>query len=68
MHHSYNMPEHNHLSSNFKKRMAAYNKQHNGVPNGRNFATWDHPGYTEDQRKYRGNFDSIFPDAPGAGL
>ena len=64
----YDAPEYRHLSSNFKKRMAAHSKQHNGVPNGRNFATWDHPGFTVGQRKYRGNFDSIFPGAPGVGL
>lgn len=42
---------------------------HRGLKNGRNFL-WNvlrHKSKAE-QESYRANFDSVFPDAPGAGL
>jgi len=41
---------------------------HRGVPNGRNFRTWNHEYHPEEDRRYRENFDAIFPNAPGAGI
>lgn len=68
MRHIYDKPEYSHFSGGFKKRMAAHDKQHNDTPNGRNFATWNHPNFVKDQMKYRNRFDSIFPNAPGVGV
>lgn len=68
MQHKYNSGEYNHFTPNFKKRMIAHDKQHNDTPNGRNFATWNHPHFAEHQKQYRDRFDSIFPDAPGVGI
>lgn len=68
MRHTYENSEYGHLSSTFKSRMKQHDRQHNDTPDGRNFATWNHPNFIEGQRKVRENFDSIFPDAPGAGI
>lgn len=64
----YDGSEFGHFSPAFKSRMTAHDKQHNGTPNGRNFATWDHPHFANDQKRYRKRFDSIFPNAPGSWL
>ena len=68
MQHTYERPEFSHFTPRFKKRMAAHDKQHNDTPFGRNFATWNKPNYAKDQNSLRKNFDSIFPNAPGAGI
>lgn len=41
---------------------------HRGVPNGRNFWAWNRDHRPDDDKKYRENFDKIFPNAPGAGI
>lgn len=41
---------------------------HRELPNGRNFMCFNHEHDPEADQKYRDNFDSIFPNAPGAGL
>ena len=66
--HKYNGTGFEHFSKPFKDKMITWDKQHNDTPNGRNFATWNHPHFVNDQRKYREGFDSIFPDAPGVGI
>jgi hypothetical protein len=39
------------------------------LPNGRNFRYWNHErDTTPADDKYKQNFDSIFPNAPGAGI
>lgn len=43
-------------------------KSHRDVPNGRNFVFWEHDNDPVARRKYRENFDKIFPNAPGAGI
>lgn len=43
-------------------------KSHRGLPNGRNFRWWNADQSPEADRKFRDNFDRIFPNAPGSGL
>lgn len=42
-------------------------KHHRELPNGRNFRCWNRDKDVVADRKYRDNFDSIFPNSPGAG-
>lgn len=41
---------------------------HRGVPKGRSFIHWEHQYDREADKKFRENFDRIFPNAPGAGI
>lgn len=43
-------------------------RSHRELPNGRNFWAWNRDHRPDDDRKYRENFDRIFPNAPGAGI
>jgi len=43
-------------------------RSHRGVPNGRNFRWWNADQDKGADRRYRKNFDRIFPNSPGAGL
>ncbi len=43
-------------------------KSHQDVPNGRNFACWNHEEDEETIKNYRTNFDRCFPNSPGAGF
>ena len=41
---------------------------HRGVPKGRSFIHWEHEYDKEAHKKFKENFDAIFPNAPGAGI
>jgi len=43
-------------------------RSHRDVPSGRWFRTWEHDRDPVADRKYRDNFDRIFPNSPGAGI
>jgi hypothetical protein len=43
-------------------------RSHRDLPNGRNFRWWNADQSPEADRKYRKNFDAIFPNSPGAGI
>ncbi len=44
-------------------------RSHRDTPSGRNFVFWNSgPNINEEQDNYRNNFDSIFPNSPGAGV
>lgn len=51
----------------FDKRVDKHFQSHRELPNGRNFR-WNSEKDPEADRKYRNNFDSIFPNSPGAGI
>ena len=53
---------------NFDKFEEKYFKSHPELPNGRNFMCWNREKNTKGDRKYKKNFDAIFPNAPGAGI
>jgi hypothetical protein len=52
----------------FEKKAEKHFKSHRELPAGRNFTCWNRDKDTAADRKYRENFDSIFPNAPGAGI
>lgn len=56
------------IERNFDAQTERHFKSHRPVPNGRNFRCWNHEYKPEEDRAYRQNFDSIFPNAPGVGL
>ena len=43
-------------------------RSHRDTPTGRNFVYWNGVETAQDRQNYRDNFDSIFPNAPGAGM
>lgn len=43
-------------------------RSHRELPNGRNFRCWNRDKDVVADRKYRENFDNIFPNAPGKGI
>ena len=43
-------------------------KSHPELPNGRNFHVWGGDNDPKAEENYRKNFDSIFPNSPGAGI
>ena len=43
-------------------------QSHRDVPAGRNFRWWNGDQTPGVDKTYRDNFDSIFPNSPGAGL
>ena len=53
---------------NTKKLVNNHFKSHRDVPKGRNFHFWNSEHDQEADDKYRDNFDSIFPNAPGSGM
>lgn len=52
----------------FEKKAERHFKSHRELPSGRNFTCWNRDKDVEADRKYRENFDSIFPNSPGAGI
>ena len=52
----------------FDARVEKHFKSHPELPSGRNFVYWNHDKDTEGKKKYRDNFDSVFPNSPGVGL
>lgn len=49
-------------------KIEAHFRTYQPLPNGRNFHTWNHRKDIAADDRYRDNFDSIFPNAPGAGM
>lgn len=49
-------------------KMEKHFRGYQPVPNGRNFHTWNHTKDIKAEERYRNNFDTIFPNSPGAGL
>lgn len=49
-------------------RMDKAFRGHRELPAGRNFRCWNRDKDTVADEKYRNNFDSIFPNSPGAGF
>ena len=52
----------------FEAKADKHFKSHRELPKGRNFTCWNREKNTKGDKKYRNNFDAIFPNAPGAGL
>jgi len=52
----------------FEAKAEKHFRSHRDVPSGRNFHTWEHEHDPEAEKKYRSNFDKVFPNAPGAGI
>ena len=52
----------------FEAQAERYFKSHRELPPGRNFTCWNREKNTKGDKKYRSNFDKVFPHAPGAGL
>jgi len=52
----------------FEKKAEKHFQSHRELPNGRNFTCWNRDKDVEADRRYRENFDAIFPNAPGAGF
>lgn len=52
----------------FEARADKHFKSHPELPKGRSFMHWNRDKNTKGDKKYRANFDSIFPNAPGKGL
>ena len=50
------------------RKIEKHFRSHRDTPSGKNFACWDHDETPETITNYRQGFDSIFPDAPGAGI
>lgn len=44
-----------------------FQRHHKPLPDGRNFRMWNRDKDTVADKNYRDNFDSIFPNSPGAG-
>lgn len=51
----------------FEKKAEKHFRSQRELPNGRDFR-WNSEKDPEAERKYRKNFDSIFPNSPGAGI
>lgn len=52
----------------FEKKAERHFKGQRELPKGRNFRFWEHEKDIEADRKYRENFDKVFPSAPGNGI
>lgn len=50
----------------FEAKADKHFKSHRDTPNGRNFLFWDHELTEKDKKNYSKNFDTIFPNSPGA--
>lgn len=53
----------------FERRAEKHFKSHRELPNGRDFR-WNQPHQyaVQGDKKFRENFDRIFPNSPGAGF
>jgi hypothetical protein len=49
------------------RKVEKYFKSHRELPTGRDFR-WNMERDRNAERRYRMNFDQIFPDAPGVGI
>lgn len=47
--------------------MEKHFRSHRELPAGRNFRCWNREKDVKADRKYRENFDKVFPNSPGAG-
>ncbi len=52
----------------FDKRADKHFKSHPELPYGKAFNHWNRDKNIEGDKKYRNNFDSVFPRSPGAGI
>lgn len=55
----------------FERKAEKHFKSHREIPNGRDFRFNCREGYIDDperSKKFNKNFDTIFPNAPGAGF
>jgi len=57
-----------HEEAVFEARAEKHFKSQPELPNGKNFVFWNHDKDMKGKKKYRSNFDSVFPNSPGAGL
>lgn len=51
----------------WERKAEKYFKSHRELPTGRDFR-WNMEKDVTAERKFRNNFDKIFPDAPGVGI
>lgn len=51
----------------FEKKAEKHFRSHRELPSGRDFR-WNSEKDPEADNKYRTNFDTVFPNAPGAGF
>lgn len=56
------------VERNFEAKAEKHFKSHRELPPGRNVWAWNREHQPEADRKYKENFDRIFPNAPGAGF
>lgn len=63
-------PVKNHMTAQeeavFDAKAEKHFKSHPELPNGRNVWAWNREHQPKADAKYKANFDSIFPNAPGA--
>ncbi len=52
----------------FDRAAERHFRSHRELPNGKNFTCWNHTVMPGELIKYKQNFDTIFPNAPGAGF
>lgn len=52
----------------FERKAEKHFRSHRELPVGRNFWAWNRDKDNAADEKFRENFDSIFPDAPGKGI
>lgn len=52
----------------FEARAEKHFKSHPELPSKRNFTCWNREKNVKGDKKYRSNFDAIFPSSPGAGI
>ena len=51
----------------FEKKAERHFKSHRELPNGRDYR-FNKTYSKEEDRKFKANFDAIFPNSPGAGM
>ena len=49
-------------------KMEKHFRSHRDTPDGKNFVFWNKKPSKKEEASYRKGFDSIFPNAPGAGV
>lgn len=54
--------------ASFERKAEKHFKSHRELPTKRNFRCWNRDKDVQADRKYRQNFDKIFPKAPGTGI
>lgn len=52
----------------FERKAEKHFKSHRPPPLGRNPIIWEQNHQPDADKKFRKNFDLVFPDAPGAGI